>query len=55
MNEKKDAIRCDPVTAAWFAKHRDAQTTVVQCEKCGLFYKALLGHKCKGKPAEKTE
>lgn len=55
MNEKKDAIRFDPVTAAWFAKHLAAQTTVVQCEKCGLFYKALLGHKCKGKPAEKTE
>lgn len=28
------------------------QTTVCQCEKCGLFYKPSLGHKCKKRSGE---
>lgn len=37
----------DKETRKWFRKHPDAQTTVRKCEKCGLFYKSSLGHKCK--------
>lgn len=33
----------------WLNKHPSAQTTVVKCEKCGLFYKQTLGHECKCK------
>ena len=36
----------DKDTSKWFKKHPDAQTTVTQCEKCGLWYKPILGHKC---------
>lgn len=52
---EKDTIHCDPVTAAWCKEHPLVHTTLVRCEKCGLFYKDSLGHKCKGKPTEKTE
>lgn len=37
----------DSKTDIWMKKHPEAQTTVCKCEKCGLFYKPSLGHKCK--------
>lgn len=37
----------DRATKAWFNSHIGQQTTVCQCDKCGLFYKPSLGHKCK--------
>ena len=37
----------DSATREWFDQHPDAQTTVTHCEKCGLFYKPSLEHKCK--------
>ena len=40
----------DKETEKWFKNHPDAQTTVMQCDKCGLFYKPSLGHKCKYAP-----
>ena len=48
MNEYKvgDIIHMDKATNEWFIKHPDARTTVTQCEKCGLWYKPDLGHKC---------
>lgn len=37
----------DDETRDWFKRHPDSQTTVMCCEKCGLYYKPILGHKCK--------
>lgn len=37
----------DEKTRVWFEKHLGAQTTLARCDKCGLFYKPELGHKCK--------
>lgn len=39
----------DAETQKWFREigHWNAETTVCKCEKCGLFYKPQLGHKCK--------
>lgn len=40
-------IKYDSETQKWFDKQLpNQQTTVVMCEKCGLFYKPSLGHKC---------
>ena len=41
-------IKFDKQTKKWFAKNFLGQTTVMKCEKCGLFFKPSLGHKCKG-------
>ena len=40
-------IKYDSATEKWFKKNIGHQTTVVCCDKCGLFYKPILGHKCK--------
>jgi hypothetical protein len=37
----------DEKTRVWFEQHLGAQTTLARCEKCGLFFKPELGHKCK--------
>lgn len=37
----------DEGTKTWFSKNIENQTTVCKCDKCGLFYKQSLGHKCK--------
>ena len=37
----------DRATKAWFSSHIGQQTTVCRCERCGLFFKPSLGHKCK--------
>lgn len=42
----KDSVKYDKSTSKWFESHIGAQTTVCQCDKCGLFYKPSLGHKC---------
>ena len=39
--------RFDKATEEWLRSHPFAQTTVTKCEKCGLCYKPILGHKCK--------
>jgi len=44
----------DKETKKWFDKHPLAQTTVMQCSKCGLWFKPILGHKCK-KGVDKNE
>ena len=41
-------IKYDEPTKKWFRKHIGQQTTVCKCDKCNLFYKPSLGHKCKG-------
>lgn len=46
---KRDVVRYDAETRKWFERHLGAQTTVTYCEKCGLWYKPILGHKCKKK------
>ena len=47
MVEKEPVfVKYDRVTRAWFNKHPDAQTTVMCCEYCGLWYKPILGHTC---------
>lgn len=45
--KKLERVDCDPRTAAWIDQHVGVQTTMVKCKKCGLYYKASLGHKCK--------
>lgn len=47
--EKPEVAQFDAETRKWFRKHIGAQSTVEQCEKCGLWYKPILGHKCKKK------
>lgn len=43
--EKSERVKFDPETRKWFAQHLDAQTTVMKCERCGLYFKPSLGHK----------
>lgn len=40
-------VKFDKETSKWFGKHIGQQITVCKCEKCDLFYKPSLGHKCK--------
>lgn len=54
--KKQETIRYDAATRAWFDKfpimeRAYVETTVTRCETCGLYYKAELGHKCRGKTA----
>lgn len=44
--EKTERVKYDAATKAWFKKNPWAQTTVMCCEKCGLWYKPILGHTC---------
>ena len=39
----------DKATEKWFREHPCSETTVAKCDKCGLFYKPILGHTCKPK------
>ena len=39
----------DKATEKWFREHPHNETTVMQCDKCGLFYKPSLEHNCKPK------
>lgn len=41
-----EKIIFDEETRKWFELTKVPATTVMRCEKCGLFYKASLGHKC---------
>ncbi len=45
MAEEK--VKNDSALEEWFRQHPNAETTVMICEKCGLHYKPILGHKCK--------
>ena len=47
--EEREVARFDAKTQKWFRNHIGTQSTVAQCEKCGLWYKPSLGHKCKKK------
>lgn len=49
-----DELEYDPETEAWFkTKPAWYVTTVCICEKCGLAYKASIGHKPENcKPVE---
>ena len=44
----------DRETDKWFKEHPGAETTVMQCSACGLYYKPSLGHKCKAWQAVKS-
>jgi hypothetical protein len=43
---KKVREHFDKATAEWFKSRPFSQTTVMQCDKCKLYYKPCLGHKC---------
>lgn len=47
--EKPERVKMDAATTKWFRSHIGAQTTVMKCERCGLYFKPSLGHKCKVK------
>lgn len=47
--EKPERVKMDAATSKWFKSNPFAQTTVMKCEQCGLYYKPSLGHKCKMK------
>lgn len=47
-------VEMDAATKNWFRNRPVWEVTTVQkCEKCGLFYKPELGHKCKGEQNER--
>lgn len=45
----------DEELTRWFLKNPSSQTTVVKCEKCNLYYKPSLGHKCKANCCKKFQ
>lgn len=47
MKKTNENIIFDGETEKWFTRNFFNQTTVMKCEKCGLFFKPSLGHKCK--------
>lgn len=53
MPEESMRVKFDADTRKWFDDHPGAQTTVMCCEKCGLWYKPDFGHKCKKKGEKK--
>lgn len=55
MKEKPIRVRYDYVTEKWFKKNPMNQTTVMQCEACGLYFKPSLGHRCKKKNTKGVE
>ncbi len=55
MKEKPIRVRYDNATEKWFKKHPMQETTVMQCEACGLYYKPSLGHRCKKKDTKTKE
>lgn len=52
MSEK---IKYDSKTSAWLKNHIGAETTVAKCSFCGLFYKPIIGHKCKKGGVKRNE
>lgn len=42
----------DSRTGKWFRSHPGAETTVVKCKECGLYYKPILGHTCRKRNME---
>lgn len=49
---KLPKVNYDREAKKWINKHIGCQTTVCMCDKCGLFYKPSLGHKCNDKERE---
>jgi hypothetical protein len=43
--DKDERAYFDLATREWFKNNIGAQTTVMKCERCGLYYKPILGHK----------
>ena len=46
MAKEPEKIQYDKATDEWFKHHPGAQTTVARCDKCGLYFKPSIGHKC---------
>lgn len=53
--DKNGIARYDAETRKWFRQHPRAVTTVMRCEKCGLYFKPSLGHKQKDCKKEETQ
>lgn len=45
-----EGIRFDKATVKWFNENPNADTTVVRCKYCCLYYKPELGHVCNKSP-----
>lgn len=53
MAEEK--VKLDAATKKWFENQPVwIVTTLSKCEKCGLYYKDALGHKCKARNDPET-
>lgn len=50
-----ERVQFDAETRKWFKNNLGAQTTVMKCERCGLYYKPSLRHKCKKKGANDAD
>lgn len=46
-------IEFDKATREWFENRRGIPTTIVCCDKCGLYFKPSLWHKCEVKKEKK--
>lgn len=56
MTKKDDSIPMfDGPTKKWMEKHPGAETTVMRCDACGLYYKPILGHACKKRQSPDKE
>ena len=42
-----EKVEFDRATKGWFRHNPGAQTTVMKCERCGLYFKPSLGHAAK--------
>ena len=47
-----ERVRYDAATSKWFREHLRQETTVMRCSACGLYYKPVLGHKCKAERSD---
>ena len=50
--KKSERVKFDSKTKAWFDRNHLSETTVMKCEKCGRYYKPVLGHKCRSEDCE---
>ena len=53
--DRSERVELDSETKKWFSRNPGAQTTVMKCERCGVYYKPSLGHATKNCKVRKGE